>query len=196
MSIVMTGDVEGFFGEAVDTALSTRRVEASAGAREYVVAVLVSYAGRGQAPQALDRPVTLLLDEALHAPPSERFEKLKGLGDSSLCVSGLFQDHLERRGIDPTYVSSVGRTAYGSAATLLTRGDGGSLDLFGELASKFDRFVAVLHEVADVIFAGHPRGADGVLRLYERWQKTGSERLRTELLAQGLVPMRKAGGLS
>jgi hypothetical protein len=195
MSILMTSDVTGFFREAVGEAFASHHAELSTGVREYLVGILVDFTARGSADSALDRPVTLLLNEALQAPPAERFERLKGLGDSSLYVSGLFQDHLEARGVDVGYVSSVGATAYGSAATLLTRGDGPGLDLFGELAARFRLLVAVLHEVADRIFAAGTAGPGGVLKLYDRWRKTGSERLGRELLALGLVPVRGAGGL-
>lgn len=193
-SILMTGDVTSFFGEAVDSALAARKVEASDGARQYLVGVLVAFAAKGER-GALDRPVTLLLDEALHAPAAERFDKLKRLGDGSLYVSGLFQDHLNARGVDVGYVQSVGATAYGAAGSLMSRGEG-RLDLFGELAAKFGRFVAALHDVADAIFAGNPREPQGVLRLYERWQRTGSEILRRQLAEQGVFPVKAAGGLS
>lgn len=194
MSILMTSDVTGFFGEVVGEALATKRVEASEGARQYLVGVLVGFAAKGER-GALDRPMTLLLDEALHAPAAERFDKLKQLGDGSLYVSGLFQDHLEARGVDVGYVQSVGATAYGAAGSLLTKGEGKHLDLFGELAAKFTRFVDALHEVADAIFAGSAREPVGVLRVYERWQKTGSEVLRRELVQHGVFPMKPTGGL-
>ena len=190
----MTGNVDGFFGEAVGTALSSQKLEATRGAREYLVGLLADFAKAGRADKALGRPVTLMLDEALRAPPSERFERLKGLGDGSLYVSGFFREHLERRGIDPSYVSRVGATAYGTAASLL-QGDDGGLDLFGELSQKFQRFVAVLREVADGLFASSVHDEESVLRLYERWQKTGSPRLGQELVSRGLVPAKAAGGI-
>jgi hypothetical protein len=189
MSILMSSDVTGFFGEVLGTALATQRVEASEGARQYLVGLLVAFAAK-QERGTFDRPVTLLLDEALHAPASERFDKLKRLGDGSLYVSGLFQDHLEARGVDPLYVQRVGATAYGSAASLMTRGEGGPLDLLGELSAKFARFVAALHDVADAIFAGSAREPVGMLRVYERWMKTGSPLLERELAQHGVFPMK------
>src|SRR4028118_559326 len=102
MSIVMTGDVNTFFGDALGTALSTNRVEASSGAKEYLVGVLVDFARCGEVASTLKRPVALMLDEALSAPPAERFERLKGVGDNSLYVSGFFPEHLDARGVDST----------------------------------------------------------------------------------------------
>lgn len=196
MSILMTSDVTGFFHDAVDEAFSAQRVSASTGARAYLVGVLVDFASRGGAETTLNRPVTFLLDEALSAPVAERFEKLKGLGDSSLYVTGLFQEHLEARGVDVGYVSRVGATAYNSASVLLHKGDGqgSGIDLFAELAESFQRLVIVLREVADTIFSGG-QDAGSVLRLYERWQKTGSDRLGRALAERGLMPVKATGGV-
>jgi hypothetical protein len=194
MSILFDG-VRGFFDEAVGSAIEARKVEASTGVREYLVGVLVDFAATGRPPEALQRPVTFLLDEALRAPPAERFEKLKDVGDGTLYMSGIFVDHLNARGIDVGYVSSVGATAYGTAASMLQKGDGIGIDVFGELAAKFARLVDVLHDVADAIFAGSPDDPASIVKLYEKWQRTGSQRLGRELIVRGLVPMKPAGGV-
>lgn len=196
MTIVTSGDVSGFFREAVDDALKERRVDASDGARQYLADMLAGRYGQGVPRDTLDKPVTLLLDEALHAPATERLERLRDVGDGTLALSGLYRDHLERRGVDTRYVGSVGKTAYGTAAGLLARGDGlVTLDLFGELAAKFDRLAEALRHVADLIFAAPGSGPDAILRVYERWLKTGSVRLERALISEGLLPMRPQGGL-
>jgi hypothetical protein len=196
MSIVMTtGDVDSFFGEAVGSALSSHRVEASAGAKEYLVGVLADFARCGDAATMLKRPVALLLNEALSAPPAERFERLKGVGDNSLYVSGFFHEHLSARGVDSVYVARLGSTAYGAAAGMLGGGESQAGDIFQELAAKFGGFARVLREVADAIFAESARDAASLVKVYERWRRTGSERLGRALVAQGMLPVRPAGGV-
>ncbi|MCC6648091.1 MAG: hypothetical protein IT374_21295 [Polyangiaceae bacterium] len=196
MTIVTSGDVTGFFREAVDDALREGRVDATDGARQYLADMLAGRCGQGVPRDALDKPVTLLLDEALHAPATERLERLRDVGDGTLALSGLYHDHLERRGVDSRYVGTVGKTAYGAAAGLLSRGDGpGALDLFGELAEKFDRLAEALRRIADGIFAAPGTGPDALLRVYERWLRTGSSRLERALISEGLLPMRPQGGL-
>ncbi len=196
MTIVTSGDVSGFFREAVDDALGDAKVEASDGARRYLADMLAGRHGQGVPRDAFDKPVTLLLDEALHAPATERLERLRDVGDGTLALSGLYRDHLERRGVDTRYVERVGKTAYGTAAGLLARGDGRlTLDLFGELSAKFDRLAEALRQIADVIFAARGTGPDAVLRVYERWLKTGSAKLERALISEGLLPMRPQGGL-
>lgn len=195
MSIVMTGDVNSFFGDALGSALSSNRVEASSGAKEYLIGVLVDFAQCGETASTLKRPVALLLDEALSAPPAERFERLKGVGDNSLYVSGFFHEHLSARGVDSSYVARLGSTAYGVAAGLIGGGDGGAGDLFSELAARFEGFVRAMREVADTLFAGSARDASSLVKVYERWRRTGSEPLGRALVAQGLLPVRPAGGV-
>lgn len=196
MTIVTTSDVCGFFREAVDDALQEARVEASESARQYLADMLAGRYGQGVPRETLDKPVTLLLDEALHAPATARLEKLRDVGDGTLALSGLYRDHLERRGVDARYVGSVGKTAYGTAAGLISRGDTlTSIDLFGELAERFDRLAEALRRVADVIFAAPGKGPDAILRVYERWLRTGSSKLERTLISEGLLPMRPVGGL-
>lgn len=193
MSILMTSDVEGFFADAVGEAVQARKVQVSKKTLSYLVGLLAGVASKGMDQQALRRPVTWQLREALEAPASERFERLKVLGDNTLYLSGLFQDHLEAHGVDVGYVSSVGATAYRSVSSMM-RADRGD-DLFAELSAKFHKLVGAMHEVADAFFAGSASSPEGMLRVYDRWQKTGSATLGRELVARGLVPLRNGGGI-
>src|ERR1700723_2864770 len=106
MTIVADRSVAHFFNEVVEDALRTQRVEATEGATRYLVALLAEYAHPdGRADATLARPLTLLLDEAVHvADPGERFERLRTLGDGVLYGCGFFGDHFEARGGDPRYL--------------------------------------------------------------------------------------------
>ena len=197
MNILPASSMSGFFHEVVEDAMKARRVEATDGATRYLVALLTDYAHPGeQAGNALERPLTLQLDEALHeVDPAERFQRLRVLGDGVLYGCGFFGDHFEARGVDPKYLHGLGTRAYGAASTMLRLGaDDGGPDLFGELASKFAGFVEVVAEVADTTIAMSTASSKGLLRVYERWLKTGSERLATALTSQGVVPTRGAKG--
>jgi hypothetical protein len=52
----------------------------------------------------------------------------------------------------------------------------------------------VLTEVADATIAMGTETSRGLLKIYERWLKTGSERLATALTSQGVVPTRGRKG--
>ena len=195
MSIVPAQSVSGFFVEVVEDAMKARRVEATEGATHYLVALLADYAHPAKtAGETLERPMTLLLDEALHAPvPAERFERLRVLGDGVLYGCGFFGDHFEARGIDLAYMHGLGTRAYGAASSMLRRQEGP--DVFGELAQRFGVFVDVVAEVADATIAMGTENPKGLLKVYERWLKTGSERLASALTSHGVVPTRRTRGV-
>jgi hypothetical protein len=198
MTIVAAHSVSGFFGEVVEDAMKSRRVDATDSATRYLVGLLTDYAHPGRrAGEALDRPVTLLLDEALRSPdPAERFERLRTLGDGVLYGCGFFGDHFEARGVDPKYLHGLGTRAYGAAGSMLRHSvDDTTPDLFGELAGKFDAFVDVLADVANATLAMGDDSSRGLLKMYERWLKTGSERLATALTSRGVVPTRGPRGV-
>lgn len=182
--IVAHAALSQFFEQAVAGAMEACHVEASAPAASYVASLLEEFARPdGAKGEALGRPVSLLFDEALHAPkPAERFEKLRAVGDGVLYTAGFFGDHLERRGVDAKFVCTLGARAYGTASSMLNPG-AESIDLFGELAEKFDAFVVVVSDVADQAMA---RNTPGLVRLYERWLRTRSERL-AEVLGMSRV---------
>jgi hypothetical protein len=52
-----------------------------------------------------------------------------------------------------------------------------------------------LHAVAEQLSLSAAPSSMGLLKLYERWLKTGSNALGSELLERGVLPVRGAGGL-
>jgi hypothetical protein len=199
MPIQPAQSVTLFFYDVVKDAIRLRGVAATESATRYLVGLLADYAHPGRrAGEALERPLTLLFDEAVRvADPGERFERLRTLGDGVLYGCGFFGDHFEARGVDPWYLHTLGMRAYGAASSML-RGradEGRQPDLFGELSDKFDAFVAVLTEVADATIAMGTETSRGILKVYERWLKTGSERLASALTSQGVVPTRGPRGV-
>jgi hypothetical protein len=199
MSIVATTSVTDFFDSAIEEAMRTRKVSASAGARSYVVSLLVELAKPGSpVERTLARPLTLLLDEALHTPElGERFERLRTLGDGVLYSSGFFADHFEARGVDTNYLIGIGKTAYDGAGSLIRTRSSGSLedavqstDIFAELSARFASFVDVIGEVANATIASGVATSRGLIKLYERWLKTRSEALADALSSHGFVAPR------
>jgi hypothetical protein len=197
----LSADVHGYFAELLVAATEDRGTASTDATRAYVAALLADFATPTSLCQtALDRPFTLQLADAYDSVGHERFERLRALGDGALYLRGFFSEHLETRGVALRYVSAVGARAYDGAASMLRRGAGTDAssvpDVLGELSERFDAFVALLSSVADRIVAQSGAGAGGVLRLYERWLRTGSEELARALGAHGLLPQRGSGGLS
>lgn len=196
MPIVPAQSVCHFFCEAVEDAMRSRRLDATDGATQYLVGLLSDYAHPdAKTGEALGGPLTLLLDEALHVPDAaDRFERLRALGDGVLYGCGFFGDHFEARGVDPKYLHGIGTRAYGAASSML-HAPSESEDVFAELADKFAAFVDVLGEVADSTIAMGTESPRGLLKVYERWLKTGSGRLAHALTSHGMVPTRGPKGL-
>lgn len=197
MSIVTSASVSDFFEEVVGGAMKAKGLKTSEGAKSYVVALLSELAKPGSpVERTLERPLTLLLDEALHTNErGEKFDKLRTLGDGVLYSSGFFADHFEARGVDTKYVMSIGRTAYETAGSLIVQEKTTSIDIFHELANDFASFVAVLAEVANATLARGAATSRGIVKLYERWLKTRSETLADALSSHGFVAPRGGGGV-
>jgi len=118
------------------------------------------------------------------APPEERARTLRDVGDRSLYVSGFFAESLQRRLVDVDYYIRIGGTAYRQLASMPAR-SGPYGEVFLELAGKFPRFVDVLAEVSE---GGAIATDAGVVQLYERWLRTGSEWIARKLRARGVLP--------
>jgi len=197
--IDLASDLQSFFHHLVDEAVKNQRFAVTEAAEYYLASLLADYAKPERLEsEALERPLTLLLDEALHAAGSERFERLRTLGDGVLYTSGFFADHLSTRGVELRYVRTLGARAYDGAASMLRQGahDAGAPDVFRELADNFAMFADVVSRVADVLQANSAHSSDRqVVRMYERWVKTGSAALGVALAGRGLTPQRGHGGI-
>ena len=129
-----------------------------------------------------DQPLAIRLAKALQAGGTEGRSRLRSLGDFSLFVTGFFSDSLNRRTVDVDYYVSMGEYAYGS----LGRSDADTFaEVFSELATRFVGFSDVLAEVSE---RSTLRSSTDVLRLYEKWLRTGSSRDRDRLIERGIVP--------
>jgi len=179
-----------YFKELVEEALVDRRVDAGDLTEYYLVNLLCQYARPELRPSADDaeQPLAIRLGRALDTGGQEQRARLRNLGDFSLFMSGFFSDSFRRKTVDIDYYKSMGEYAYGS----LSRSEHDAFaEVFGELARKFVGFMDVLAHVSDRTTAGTPEV--DVLRLYEKWLRTGSARDGQRLIDRGLVPNQSIG---
>ena len=130
----------------------------------------------------------MLADAADARTSTQRNHSLQRIGDVALFVAGFFSESLARRAVDIDYYICMGGNAYGSLSEEVRgtfRGNAFA-DIYRELARKFQVLVDVLHEVRDG--ARHESDID-LLRTYEIWLRTGSERARKLLRQNGVVPL-------
>jgi hypothetical protein len=189
-AIFLEADLSAYFREVVSEAVRLVNIGPSEEAVSYLVALLCDFARPGWSEERLlERPLTFRLRDALATGGTERFGELRRLGDEVLYSVGFFTENLSRRGADPKYVMGLGATAYEHAAAMLRLGGRpvNGKSVLDELAARFERFVRVLNEVADCQAAEQTQDPAGLVRLYELWRRSGSERLAKKLQALGVA---------
>lgn len=171
-----------YFKEQVDRALAHQHLAANELTAYYIVRLLAGFVRRADDRPDDEGPLALQLAHALEAGGMRQRSSLKQIGDLSLFTSGFFADSFRRRLVDVDYYVSIGGFAYNA----LSRFETDTLSpVFAELGEKFLGFVDVLNEVSER--SGCGTNAD-LLRLYERWLKTGSPRSGQLLVERGVVP--------
>ncbi len=175
------------FQELVTEAVDHQNLQPSEASVHYLVELLDGFVH----PEGLyrrndvlpDRPLAELFCTAVSSDGMRRFSLLKLSGDLALLVSGFFSDSLKGGAVDVDYYSKLGGCAYATVAGSCASREGAPL--FAELAASFVDFTDVLSEVSEA--CGLTESHD-VLRLHEKWTRTGSRR-SAETLKDFGVPL-------
>ena len=173
-----------YFKEQVEGAMQRHRLTTSEWTAYYVVNLLSGFVSieRQASDGGADEPLGVRLARAMQLQGAARREELRRVGDSSLFVAGFFGDSLNRRLVDIDYYISLGEHAFGR----LSQYDADAFaDVYAEIAEKFVPLVDVLTDISER--AALTSNTD-VLRIYERWLRTGSRRDSDLLVERGLVP--------
>jgi hypothetical protein len=177
--------LSAYFHETLVRAFAVKGIEAPPPTEFYLVGLLE---GLGHDTAPLSRTLVELSIEVENASRGEKLTRLRSVGDQALSVSGLFDVHLERRGISRSYVVDVGSRAYRSASQLASASSQSSerarASVFFDLSARFQTYAEVLEGVRESTALGTP---DDVLSLYERFCKTRSPALAERLIAHGVV---------
>jgi hypothetical protein len=185
--ILVGKSAQEWFREMVAETLSHRRIRIQEATEFYLVNLLAGFLeserlfveeaeGTVQA-----EPLAMILLRALSADRRARARGLRRLGDTALFVSGFFGDSLARSPVDVDYYIAMGGRAYGA---LRDSERGGLESLFGELSERFPLFVDLFAEIAEM---SQLRSNRGLLRLYERFLLTRSERVARMLAERGVA---------
>src|SRR5689334_5387678 len=190
--VLPVANLREFFKDALHGALEKRQLEVEDQTEHYVVNLLTLFSRSEELyDQTTEgtrlKPLVVMLAEALEAAsPGDRNRGLQRLGDVSLFVAGFFAQSFARKLIDIDYHIAMGGRAYGTLADTLARGRGHVLaQVFGELAQKFQPMVDALNEISET---AHQHSDEDILRLYEIWLKTGSQRSYQILRKLGVDP--------
>ena len=194
-NLTIVAQPQDFFRELVTEALDHQQVKVEPETEFYLVNLLNQFMttdnlfprdGKGN---VREEPLAILVKEALEQP-AKRHQSLlfRHLGDVSLYVAGFFHESLSRKLVNVGYYIDMGGTAYQQVAA---RSEEDKLRrMFGELAEKFARCVNVLAEVSEKTTPVPTRETD-VLRFYDIWFKTKSDRAAKVLEKAGIQPKKK-----
>lgn len=179
-----------FFKEQLNKALENQKVKIDPHTEFYLVDLLSRFMfaeslfAVNENGTKREETLALLFQNSMAAADTARKQQgLRRLGDISLYTAGFFSDHLSTKIVDVDYYIGMGRNAYGNLSRI---GIGASFQqVFAELAQSFHKCVDVLAEVSEG-FSG--KDAVNILRQYELWLKTRSERAEKSLKEVGIIP--------
>ena len=188
-TILVGKSAQEWFREMVADTLSARRLKVQEVTEFYLVDLLTRFLEKERLfvedPDGTVRvePLALILLRALEADRRARSVHLRRLGDTALFVSGFFADSLARSPVDVDYYISMGERAY-SALAESERHRPGLDAVYAELSERFEQFVDLFAEIAEL---SELRSNRGLVRLYERFLHTRSERVAQLLRERGVA---------
>jgi hypothetical protein len=178
-----------FFSDIVQEAISARKMSTFPLAQNYLVSILESYIHTKNLFDTQAENGKLSRDtlaetflKAQTANTTVKIELLKKLGDVSLYVSGFFADSLSRKVVDVDYYVDMGETAYGVLAGEIKEDT--SKKVFKDFSKRFLEYVDILTTISQKSLV---QNDESILRLYEKYLKTGSELARETLEEKGIV---------
>lgn len=186
--LILSGDLTEFFRDEVKEARSDLGIDLKDSTEYYLVNLLCDFSHRKTAPTPGEEPLAFIYKRSLEASPLERLQILKDLGDLALYVAGFFAEFVEKSLVDVSYYISMGGSAYHSLSDLHGQKPKGDTfaELYAQLGHQFTELVDLLNEIAE-----RTRGANNshqnLMRLYDRWARTKSERMQRRLVENGLL---------
>lgn len=192
-ALKLVSEPKEFFYELITEALAKLKVEARPETEFYLVNLLNQFVSadnlyaRDASGHVKDEPLAVLLKDALETPASKNQRLMfRHVGDVSLYTAGYFQESLHRKAAPLDYYIEMGGQAYRLVAH---REDESHVQtMYRELSEKFSAFVEVLSKVGEKTNFLTQNESD-LLRLYEVWLKTKSERAAKALQEAGIHPI-------
>lgn len=193
-NLTLVAQPQDFFRELVTEALGQQHVRTRPETEFYLVNLLNQFIktdrlyGQSQDGTMREEPLAFMVKEAIEEPkPQAQAALFRRIGDVSLYTAGFFQESLNRKLVDVDYYIDVGHTAYSNVAS---RAEEDVMKIiYEELSAKFAAFVDVLAAVSDKTT---PKSEKDLLRLYELWVRTGSDRAAKALQDAGIIPNKTA----
>ncbi len=180
-----------YFSKVVEEAMFSRNMETFPLAQSYLVNLLKTYIHTAnlfdvetENGKKTRETLAEMFLKAQNSSQTVKVELLKKLGDVSLYVSGFFGDSFQRKIVDIDYYIEMGGVAYASLANE-TKIDT-SKKVFTEYSKRFLDFVDLLDHISQ---KSQLTNDENILRLYEKYLKTGSPRAKEILEEKGIITL-------
>lgn len=180
---------QDYFADVVNDALRTRKITSSPLANEYLVKLLTHYISADNlfdettdSGKKTRSTLAELYLKATNAESSVRQDLLKKLGDTSLYISGFFSESLNRKVVDVTYYINMGESAFNLLSGAVTE------EVYSNLYKDFStQFVKYMDALSYISKQTNLQKDSNLLKLYENYQKTGSDLMRETLVDVGFI---------
>lgn len=127
--------------------------------------------------------------EVQKLPPAQQFIALQFLGDYSLFTTGFFGEYVKSSILDMDYFQALGGKAYYRAGEIReSLAAERAINVYFSLSESFKSFSEIFSELFDQTLFHNNEGA---LKLFQKWQGSGSDRLSRMLLENGFQTSRK-----
>ena len=139
----------------------------------------------------LNTPMALILKKAMEAPPEKQVKIYKGLADTSLYISGYFQDYFNTKSYTSNYYISIGSQAYANMSSIVKNKyqDKDFTVLYDDLSNNFITLVEIINFISESTNINHSN--ENLIAIYERWTKNKSQILQEKLEKSGIIPINR-----
>lgn len=183
-----------YFKEMVHEAIGRQKIEIDDIEEYYIVNLLAECIRNDKLYITMengqnDEPLANILLMTLKSKQTEEQIKcFKDLGDFTLFISGFFADSLNKKLIDLDYYKVIGESAYSNLSCLMKKRVNGDTfyKLFKGLSDRFQYIVDIISEVSEKTSVN---SNTDILRVYERWIRTGSRKDSDILQEKGIIPI-------
>lgn len=182
------------FSEVVSEACVERQVKVHPQAQAYLVQILNHYMISKNLHQpiqedSLEKPPSTFAEmylTAMNAESPKNKELMRTVADRSLYLTGFFSESLQKKIVDFEYYTDIGSAAYYNLS-VWTKEDTLS-SIYSLFSKRFRDFVDVLNYVSEKSLV---QADQDVLKLYDRYLRTGSDLAREKLNELGVITLPK-----
>lgn len=187
--LAIVTSVEDFFRDEVERIAIKHGLQLNDPIKNYVKEVLVKFVDHHElklshprVPEKSLSPTEFWL-ETQQLPFAQQMMALQYLGDYSLFTTGFFGENIKKSCLDMDYFQSLGGKAYQRAGEIRESiAAERALNVFFTMSESFTKISELISEIFDQTMLHDPERS---LKLFERWQKSGSSRLARLLVENG-----------